>query len=53
MSKPREGLQVFGSSWKNWGTSRFFTVDKGILKKTNLIGTMRVANPMDYVKEAE
>ena len=31
----------------------FFTVDKGILKKTNLIGTMRVANPMDYVKEAE
>ena len=21
MSKPREGLHVFSSSWKNWGTS--------------------------------
>ena len=31
----------------------FFTVGKGILKKTNQIGAMRVANPMDYVKEAE
>ncbi len=31
----------------------FFTVDKGILKKTNQIGAMRVANPMDYIKEAE
>ena len=31
----------------------FFTVDKGILKKVSQIGAMRVANPMDYVKEAE
>ena len=31
----------------NW----FFTVDKGILNKVNCIGKMRVANPMDYVKE--
>ena len=31
----------------------FFTVDRGILKKTNQIGAMRVANPMDYIKEAE
>ena len=31
----------------------FFTVDKGILKKISRIGSMRVANPIDYVKEAE
>ena len=31
----------------------FFTVDKGILKKIRNIGKMRVANPMDFVKEAE
>ena len=29
----------------------FFTVDKGVLKKVSQIGEMRVANPMDYVKE--
>ena len=29
----------------------FFTVDKGILNKVSRIGGMRVANPMDYVKE--
>ena len=29
----------------------FFTVDKGILKKVSQIGNMRVANPIDYVKE--
>ena len=31
----------------------FFTVDKGILKRISRLGSMRVANPMDYVKEAE
>ena len=31
----------------------FFTTDKGILKKVSKIGNMRVANPMDFVKEAE
>ncbi len=29
----------------------FFTVDKGILKKVSRIGQMRVANPLDYIKE--
>ena len=33
------------------GCDWFFTVDKGILNKVNRIGKMRVANPMDYVKE--
>ena len=31
----------------------FFTVDRGILKKVDRIGEMRVANPIDFVKEAE
>ena len=35
------------------GCEWFFTVDKGILKKVNQIGKMRVANPMDYIKEME
>ena len=35
------------------GCSWFFTVDKGILKKLNHIGNMRIANPIDYVKEAD
>ena len=29
----------------------FFTVDRGILKKVNQIGKMRVANPLEYVQE--
>ena len=33
------------------GCDWFFTVDKGILSKVSQIGEMRVANPMDYVKE--
>ena len=31
----------------------FFTVDKGILKKTSSIGTMRVVNPMQFIQENE
>ena len=31
----------------------FFTVDKGILKKVRNIGSMRVANPLEYVQEVE
>ncbi len=31
----------------------FFTVDRGILRKVSRIGEMRVANPVDFVKEAE
>ncbi|MBP5544062.1 MAG: PIN domain-containing protein [Kiritimatiellae bacterium] len=29
----------------------FFTVDRGILKKVNNIGAMRVANPLRYIEE--
>ena len=29
----------------------FFTVDRGILKKVDQIGKMRVANPLEYVQE--
>ena len=29
----------------------FFTVDKGILKRINKIGAMRVANPLRYIEE--
>ena len=29
----------------------FLTVDKGILKKINHVGTMRIANPMEYIQE--
>ena len=29
----------------------FFTVDRGILKKIHNIGSMRVANPVDFVLE--
>ena len=35
------------------GCDWFFTVDRGILKKIDRIGEMRVANPIDFVKEAE
>ena len=35
------------------GCDWFFTVDRGILKKIDRIGKMRVANPIDFVKEAE
>ena len=31
----------------------FFTVDKGILKKVRNIGSMRVANPLEYVQEVD
>ena len=31
----------------------FFTVDRGILRKISRVGEMRVANPMDFVKEAD
>ncbi len=31
----------------------FFTVDRGILKKTSRIGNMRVANPMQFIQEVE
>ena len=33
------------------GCDWFFTVDKGILKKVSRIGSMRVANPIEYVEE--
>ena len=29
----------------------FLTVDKGILKKLNHVGNMRVANPLEYIQE--
>ncbi len=35
------------------GCDWFFTVDKGIYNKVDRIGAMRVANPLDFVKEAE
>jgi len=31
----------------------FFTVDDGILKKVDRIGKMRVANPLEYIQEAD
>ena len=31
----------------------FFTVDDGILKKVDRIGMMRVANPLEYIQEAD
>lgn len=31
----------------------FFTVDRGILKKTSQIGVMRVANPIQFIQEVE
>ena len=33
------------------GCDWFFTVDKGILKKASSIGTMRVANPVQFIQE--
>ena len=35
------------------GCDWFFTVDKGILKKASSIGTMRVANPVQFIQEDE
>ncbi len=35
------------------GCDWFFTVDMGILKKTNGIGSMRVANPIQFIEEME
>lgn len=35
------------------GCDWFFTVDMGILKKTNGIGSMRVANPLQFIEEME
>lgn len=35
------------------GCDWFFTVDRGILQKVNAIGKMRVANPMDYIRETD
>ena len=31
----------------------FFTVDDGILKKVDRVGKMRVANPLEYIQEAD
>lgn len=31
----------------------FFTVDRGILKKTSRIGAMRVTSPMQFIQEVE
>ncbi len=33
------------------GCDWFFTVDRGILKKLDRIGKMRIANPIDYIRE--
>ena len=33
------------------GCDWFFTVDRGILKKVHELGTMRVANPVEFVLE--
>ncbi len=38
------GAEAAGCDW-------FFTVDMGILKKTNGIGSMRVANPTQFIEE--
>ena len=35
------------------GCDWFFTVDMGILKKTGNIGSMRVANPIQFIEETE
>ena len=29
----------------------FFTVDRGILKKVSRLGSMRIANPMQFIQE--
>ena len=36
--------EVAGCDW-------FLTTDKGILKKLQRLGTMRIANPIDFVME--
>ena len=33
------------------GCDWFFTVDKGILSKVGVVGTMQVANPLDFIQE--
>ena len=35
------------------GCDWFFTVDKGILKKVSSLGSMRIANPMQFIQEDE
>ena len=35
------------------GCDWFFTTDKGILKKFRSIGSMRVANPIEYIQEIQ
>ena len=33
------------------GCDWFFTVDRGILSKVSVVGTMQVANPLDFIQE--
>ena len=60
----RSALQIMGHGVKTAdalhlacalaaGCDWFFTVDKGILRKFTHIGEMRVANPIDFIKEYE
>ncbi len=35
------------------GCDWFFTVDRGILRKLNHLGEMRVANPIDFIQETQ
>ncbi len=35
------------------GCDWFFTVDRGILRKLNQLGEMRVANPIDFIQETQ
>ena len=49
--KPADAIHLASASAAvcDW----FFTVDKGILKKVRNIGSMRVANPLEYVQEVD
>ncbi len=47
--KASDAIHIASAAFANcdW----FLTVDKGILKKIGLLEQMRIANPLDYIKE--
>ena len=49
--KPADSIHV--ACAESAGCDWFFTVDRGILNKVRQLGTMRVANPVEFVLEGK
>ena len=47
--KPTDALHLACAKFA--GCDWFFTVDRGILKKVRNVGSMRVANPVEFILE--